>query len=113
MLRILKKLFAPSASPAARAPVPTEPGEPAGAAEQASGVEGFVDYVVRSLVDTPQSVRVRSEEKDRATLITVTCEKKDIGKVIGRNGKTISAIRALVNGAGGRVGKRINVEVQD
>ena len=43
----------------------------------------FVDFVVRSLVDHPDSVQVSTETNDRTTLIKVTCEKQDIGKIIG------------------------------
>ena len=117
MIQILKKLFGGSA------PAATDAGTPAAAAPpraatvkavvDANGVEQFVDFVVRSLVDHPESVHVTTEQNDRAMLIKVTCEKKDIGKIIGRQGKTISAIRALANGAGGRLGQRINVEVLD
>lgn len=78
-----------------------------------AGIEGFVSYVVRALVDSPDLVQITTAETERATVITVRCEKKDIGKIIGKNGRTIAAIRALANGAGGRLGKRVNVEVQD
>ena len=73
----------------------------------------FVKYVVCNLVDKPQVVEVETEQTDRALTIKVTCQKEDIGKIIGKNGKTIDAIRSLVNGAAGRLGKRVNVEVAD
>lgn len=120
MIQLLKRLFAAPAAAASPDPLRTTaaaPSAPALAATavpvDADGIEGFVSYVVRSLVDNPEMVKVTSAETERATVITVGCEKKDIGKIIGKNGKTIAAIRALANGAGGRLGKRINVEVQD
>lgn len=73
----------------------------------------FVKYVVCNLVDKPQVVEVIAENTDRALVIKVACQKEDIGKIIGKNGKTIDAIRSLVNGAAGRLGKRANVEVAD
>jgi predicted RNA-binding protein YlqC (UPF0109 family) len=116
MIQFFKKLFAgpeptdsqsdPAATPVALAPT-------VAAAAAGEGIEGFVLYVIRALVDNPDSVRVTAAETERATVLTVSCEKKDIGKIIGKNGKTIAAIRALANGAGGRMGKRVNVEVQD
>lgn len=117
MIQFFKKLFtgpAPGDSESAAA-APVTPAAPGGAvpAGEGEGIEGFVLYVVRALVDTPDSVRVVTAETERATVLTVSCEKKDIGKIIGKNGKTIAAIRALANGAGGRMGKRVNVEVQD
>jgi len=73
----------------------------------------FVKYVVCNLVDKPQVVEVQTEKTEKALNIKVVCEKEDIGKIIGKNGKTIDAIRSLVNGAAGRLGKRANVEVAD
>ena len=76
-------------------------------------LEHFVDYVVRALVDEPDAVVIDSAPGERATVIQVKCAKDDIGKIIGKNGKTISAIRALVNGAGKRFDKEFTVEVLD
>lgn len=77
-------------------------------------LENFVDYIVRALVDQPESVKIESGKlEDSSTVIRINCAKDDIGKVIGRNGKTIMAIRSLVSGAGGRLGQRLSVEVID
>jgi len=115
MIQLLKRLFsAPEAPASPGAETPASPSASAAPVPvDGEGIEGFVSYVVRSLVDNPDMVRLTTAETDRATVITVSCEKKDIGKIIGKNGKTIAAIRALANGAGGRLGKRVNVEVQD
>ena len=76
-------------------------------------LEHFVDYVVRALVDYPDEVNVTSAAKDNGTVIRIDCRKEDIGKVVGKRGKTIMAIRSLVSGAGGRIQQRISVEVAD
>lgn len=76
-------------------------------------LEHFVDYVVRALVDQPDAVVIDSGPGERGTVIQINCAKDDIGKIIGKNGKTISAIRALVNGAGKRFDKEFTVEVVD
>ena len=76
-------------------------------------LEHFVDYVVRALVDFPDEVNVSSSVNDNGTVIRIDCRKEDIGKVVGKRGKTIMAIRSLVSGAGGRLQKRISVEVAD
>ena len=77
------------------------------------GLEDFVAFVSRSLVDNPEAVQVSMLEKDRLSVIQIRCEKRDIGKIVGKNGKTIAAIRTLVSGAGGRIGLRMTVEVLD
>lgn len=73
----------------------------------------FVKFVVKSLVDAPEKVSVETVENGNIERIQITCEKGDVGKVIGKSGKTIASIRALANGAAGRLGKKISVEVLD
>ena len=91
----------------------TAPGTATVTNEGNPDIETFVAYIVRSLVDNPDGVTVDMVAGEDSTTIRVRCEKPDVGKVIGKNGKTIAAIRALVNGAGGRIGKRVNVEILD
>ncbi len=76
-------------------------------------LENFVDYVVRNLVDFPDEVRVSSQDGEERTVISINCRKEDIGKIVGKRGKTIMAIRSLVSGAAGRLQKKIAVEVVD
>lgn len=78
-----------------------------------AGLEAFVLYVVQALVDEPDQVTLQTVEKNRINVIQIRCVKKDIGKIIGKSGKTISAIRALVSGAAGRTGLRVTVDVLD
>lgn len=76
-------------------------------------LEALVFYIVKALVDHPEGVVLESVDKNRMTVIQIRCEKKDIGKIIGKSGKTISAVRALVAGAAGRMGIRATVDVLD
>ncbi len=77
------------------------------------GPAAFVKYVASALVDYPEDLSVESEEKDGAVTIYIKCRKCDNGKIIGKRGKTISAIRNLAGGAAGRMRRRVNVEVVD
>lgn len=77
------------------------------------GLEDFVLYVARALVDNPDMVTVSTLEKERLSVIQIRCDKPDIGKIIGKSGKTIAALRLLVSGAGGRIGLRMTVDVLD
>ncbi|MFO7821177.1 MAG: KH domain-containing protein [Lentisphaeria bacterium] len=74
---------------------------------------GFVKYVVTQLVDDPDEIKINTEKNGDDLTIEVNCAKPDMGKVIGKRGKTIAAIRALVTSAARRDGKRVNVEVVD
>jgi len=76
-------------------------------------LEHFVDYVVRALVDHPDMIAVFSEPDNGRTIIRVKCDEEDVGKIIGRNGKTISAIRSLVSGAGKRIDENLTVELAE
>ena len=77
-------------------------------------IVAFVDYVVRALVDEPGSVKIEVEENDKQVkIININCRKADIGKIIGKNGKTIMAIRSLVTGAASRINQHVAVEVVD
>lgn len=77
-------------------------------------LEGFVSYVVSSLVDYPDEVSVATEKNENdENVIWISCRKEDTGKIIGKKGKTIIALRALVAGAAGRMQNRVRVEVKD
>lgn len=86
---------------------------PATTGDSLKDLENFVDYVVRALVDHPEEVRVIAEKENGNDIIKITCNKEDIGKIVGKKGKTIMAIRSLVSGAAGRLQKRVSVEVID
>ena len=76
-------------------------------------LEGFVDYVVKALVDYPDEISISTTENTDGAAIQIRCRKSDIGKIVGKHGKTIMAIRSLVSGAAGRQGRRVSVEVLD
>lgn len=108
VISILKKMFGPDGQ--------AEPEQGKEGTVEATGdpnLQGFVEYAVRSLVDNPDQVNIAAEEDGDTVTFNVTCEKSDIGKVIGKKGKTISAIRVLTNGAAGKIGLRARVEVLD
>lgn len=76
-------------------------------------LQNFVAYVAKSLVDYPDEVSVATENGEERMTIRIDCRKTDKGKIVGKRGKTISAIRALTAGAAGRLQQKINVEVVD
>ena len=76
-------------------------------------VEGFVEYVVKSLVDYPDEVSITTVDNQEGATIQIRCRKEDIGKIVGKHGKIIMAIRSLVSSAAGRQRKRISVDVLD
>ncbi len=95
-----KKARAPKASPAEQS-------------AKLRDLEGFVNYVVKALVDYPEDVAVSSESVKDGKMIKIVCRPGDRGKIIGKKGKTIMALRSLVAGAAGRLQDRVMVEVMD
>ncbi len=76
-------------------------------------LEELVRILARSLVDEPDKVEVTSTETDSRVDLSLQVAQDDIGKVIGRQGRTIRAIRTVVKAASVKAGKRVNVEVLD
>ena len=69
--------------------------------------------LVRPIVDEPDRVEVEATESDSRVDLELRVAPDDIGKVIGRGGRTIRAIRTVVKAASVKVDKRVNVEVSD
>jgi predicted RNA-binding protein YlqC (UPF0109 family) len=73
----------------------------------------LVEFVARSLVDEADAVRVRSAERDQATVLELTVAPPDLGKVIGRQGRTARAIRTLLAAAGSKSRRRYLLDILD
>lgn len=71
----------------------------------------LVRFLVTSLVDSPESVKIEERQDGTLTVFEVTLEAEDVGKVIGRKGRIIKAIRTVVRAAGGAGGEHVDVEV--
>lgn len=82
-------------------------------AVSAEELEAFVEYVAKALVDYPDELSVATEMVAGVRQIKINCRATDRGKIIGRKGKTIIALRALVAGAAGRTQERVTVEIVD
>lgn len=72
----------------------------------------LIDYIARSLVDEPDEVKVEIvEEDDRAIILELTVAEEDLGKVIGRDGRTARAMRTLLAATSARQRKRAVLEI--
>jgi predicted RNA-binding protein YlqC (UPF0109 family) len=74
-------------------------------------VKTLVEWVARALVDHPEAVDVRETDGPNSTVVEVRVAADDLGKVIGRGGRVIKAIRTLARAAATRSGKRVTVEI--
>jgi uncharacterized protein len=71
----------------------------------------FVAYIVKNLVDYPDKVAINEVEGTHTLIIELSVEKSDIGKIIGKRGKTINAIRTLLMSVASRNNLRVNLEI--
>ena len=71
----------------------------------------FVEYIVKNLVDNPDKVRIAEVGGTHTLILELTVEQSDIGKIIGKKGKTINAIRTLLMSVASRNGIRVNLEI--
>jgi uncharacterized protein len=77
-------------------------------------VKDLIEFLARALVDSPDQVSVESyEEEDGTVVYELRVAEDDVGKVIGRNGRTVNAVRAVVRAAAMREGRRVLVDVVD
>jgi uncharacterized protein len=77
-------------------------------------VEELLAYLARALVDEPGQVSVESFEEDDGTLVLeLQVAEEDTGKVIGRGGRTVAALRTVVKAAAVRHERRVLVDVLD
>ncbi|HZG84426.1 KH domain-containing protein [Paenibacillus sp.] len=74
-------------------------------------MEALVRTLVRGLVDHPDDVHVDVKEDDDSILYELSVHPDDVGKVIGKGGRIIKAVRLVVTSASAKSGKRIAVEI--
>ncbi len=74
-------------------------------------MKDLVEFIVKKLVKKPEEVSVSSIESEEQIVLQLKVEKEDMGRIIGKNGKTIKAIRTIVNIASAKFGKKVNLEV--
>jgi predicted RNA-binding protein YlqC (UPF0109 family) len=77
-------------------------------------MEALLEYLARAIVDEPDDVEVDSfEEEDGTLVLELRVADDDVGKVIGRNGRTVNALRAVVRAGAVKQGRRVLVDVVD
>lgn len=76
-------------------------------------MKDLLNQIVKALVDNPEQVQITEIEGSQIVVLELRVDKSDMGKVIGKQGKTANAIRALLNAASGKAGKRFMLEILD
>jgi uncharacterized protein len=78
-----------------------------------TGVRAVVEVLVKALTDRPDAVRVTESQHRHKTLVEVFVAPADLGKLIGRQGRTAAALRTLAATAGEREGKDVTLEIRE
>ena len=73
----------------------------------------FLEYVVKSLVDNPDAVKVTRKVDEMGVLLSVKTDKEDVGKLIGRQGNTAKALRTLLRVVGIKNRARVNLKIEE
>lgn len=73
----------------------------------------LTEYIIKSLVDKPQVVVVTEVTSERSIILEVNVAEEDVGRIIGKQGRTISAIRTVLNAAAAKLKKRVVLELID
>ncbi len=73
----------------------------------------FLEFIVKSIVEFPDQVRIERKTDDMGVLMTVTVDPEDMGKIIGREGNTAKAIRVLLRIVGMKRSARINMKIAE
>jgi predicted RNA-binding protein YlqC (UPF0109 family) len=76
-------------------------------------MKDLITYIAKSLVDQPDLVKVTELEGEITSIIELNVDKEDIGKIIGKQGKTATAIRTIMNAASMKMKRRSVLEIID
>ena len=74
-------------------------------------MKDLMAYIAKSLVDKPEEVEVSEITGQQTSVIELKVAKEDIGKIIGREGRTAQAIRTILNAAGKKINRRCVMEI--
>jgi hypothetical protein len=74
-------------------------------------MKDLVEVIAKALVDHPEQVQVRSVDGEQVTVLELRVHPEDLGKVIGRQGRTAKSIRTILGAAGMKIRKRLTLEI--
>ncbi|HCV44215.1 MAG TPA: RNA-binding protein [Bacteroidetes bacterium] len=76
-------------------------------------MKDFLEFIAKHLVDNPDQVMIALAERENKAIFTLSVAEQDVGKVIGRKGRTAQAMRTLLAAVAAREGKRAILEIND
>ena len=79
--------------------------------EQGGDIRMLVEQLAKALVDEPEQVSVQVTESDQGTVLELRVGPNDLGKVIGKQGRTARSLRTILGAAGMKLHKRVTLEI--
>jgi len=79
--------------------------------EQGGDMRALVEQIAKALVDEPEKVSVQAVEGEQTTVLELRVSPEDLGKVIGKQGRTARSIRTILGAAGMKLKKRYTLEI--
>uniref|UniRef100_A0A832GP33 RNA-binding protein KhpA n=1 Tax=Caldimicrobium thiodismutans TaxID=1653476 RepID=A0A832GP33_9BACT len=76
-----------------------------------SKLKDLVEQIAKVLVDKPEAVQINEIEGEQTSVIELRVAKEDLGKIIGKEGRTAKAIRTILGAAGSKIKKRVVLEI--
>ena len=74
-------------------------------------MKDLIDYLAKSLVDNPDAVEVKETQGEAASVLELRVAKEDLGRIIGKQGRTAKSIRTILNAAATRVNRKVVLEI--
>ncbi len=76
-----------------------------------SAVKDLVEYIAKALADKPGSINLSEIEGENSIVLELRVSPEDMGRMIGREGRTINAMRSLARVLGAKLGKKVTLEI--
>jgi predicted RNA-binding protein YlqC (UPF0109 family) len=76
-------------------------------------MKDLVQYLAKSLVNNPEAVEVKQAEGENGVILELRVAKEDLGRIIGKQGRTAKSIRTILNAAASRTNQKVTLEIVD
>jgi len=74
-------------------------------------MEEFIRYLIKNLVDQPDNIKINVFDGERSTVVEIEVDSGDVAKLVGRQGRTIKALRTIVMTVAARFGRKVRLEI--
>lgn len=76
-------------------------------------MKALIEYLAKALVDQPEAVRVEEKTTEHSLVLELKVSPEDLGRIIGKNGRTVKAIRQLLSTAAAKSKQKVSLSVQE